>query len=178
MVDIINKEKTYMSESEYNDLKAESKSSVNLRSEKVKKKNKTDAQKLTVAIGEKNAEAAFKGLSKDNLVPLNDKVLVKAVIKTRQGTIYLPEQSISNDKDTGLPVEHCEIVSFSPKIEEELKKTYPGLDSGWRCKFNVALAHQVCLGPCLIENSGDYRHNYYTIAIGMIDFVFPPPEGK
>ena len=171
---IDNTEKPSMSDAEAEDILAKSQENTNLRTKIVKKDGKTEEQKEIVKVGDKNSEAIFKDLEVESLIPINDKVLVKVAVKTKHGQIYLPDGSIGGDK--GPVVEYSEIVKLSPKVQEEFDELYPDVKSGWRCKFNVALAQQVNSGACLIEKSDGYQFQYYVIAVGMIDFIYPPKD--
>lgn len=177
MVDIqVKGAKPYMSESEFHELKQEAHSELNFREETIHKpKDLNQDQKKFLDATKKNSEQEFEGLTKDNIIPIGDKILVKVAtaIKTK-GNIYLPNGTV-DPKSGHAIVEYCEIVAISPKIKKDFETTYPNVTTGWRCKFNVNLALQIAGGACLIEKDNTHTYQYYTLSVGQIDYVYPAP---
>jgi len=165
-----------VSETQIQDEKARAAEELNYKEETVFKPKELDQeQKKYLDATYKNAEGEFEGLTKENIVPLGDRLLVKVVgrIKTDVG-IVLPSQT-TDTKQASAKVDYCEIVAISPKIKDKFLQAYPNADIGWRCKLNVNLAAQVCNGPCLVEKTDMFINQYFVVGEGLIDYIYPPP---
>lgn len=163
-------------EDEFNELRKEvHETELNIKEESVyKPKELTNEQKDFLDATKRNSEQEFIGLTKENLVPIGDKLLVKVAVQTKTEVgLYVPTANRDVSKGNAL-VKYCEIVKISPKLKKELAETIPELTEGWRCKFNVNLALSIANGACLVEKDENYIYNYYTVGIGLIDYVYPP----
>lgn len=154
-------------------------SELNLKEETIRKpKELSEDQKQFLEATNKNSEREFEGLTKENIVPFGDRLLVKVVVEDRtKGNIYLPDGS-KNVKSGHAMISYCEIAAISPKIKKQFADEYPGVEVGWRCKFNVNLALSVAGGACLIEREERFIYQYYTVSVGMIDYAYPAPNGN
>ena len=175
MVNVIdNTDKVKISDAEIEDALAQAKEGVNYRVEHTKEQIITPEQKETRDADIRNAESVFKGLTKDNLIVFGNKMLAKVAIRTRQGSIIIPNKV--REKKGALTAEYAEYIKISPTAKEKFEKDYPGIEPGWRIKFNVQLIEQINLGACIVERDLDYEYRYYTVPIDQIDFAFPGPQ--